>query len=61
MLGYGCLVLLLLQVVFSYNPLIGQPVLKGVSFTAPGGKTLAIVGSTGSGKSSLLRYEGCRM
>jgi ABC-type multidrug transport system fused ATPase/permease subunit len=41
-LGYGCLVLLLLQVVFSYNPLIGQPVLKGVSFTAPGGKTLAI-------------------
>uniref|UniRef100_A0A383VNR8 Uncharacterized protein n=1 Tax=Tetradesmus obliquus TaxID=3088 RepID=A0A383VNR8_TETOB len=43
------------EVVFSYNPLLGQPVLKGVSFTAPGGKTLAIVGSTGSGKSSLLR------
>ncbi|KAF6265156.1 hypothetical protein COO60DRAFT_1697984 [Scenedesmus sp. NREL 46B-D3] len=43
------------EVTFSYNPLLGQPVLKGVSFTAPGGKTLAIVGSTGSGKSSLLR------
>jgi hypothetical protein len=61
--GCACLLLLLLlllllfQVVFSYNPLIGQPVLKGVSFTAPGGKTLAIVGSTGSGKSSLLRCE----
>lgn len=48
----------LLQVVFSYNPSIGQPVLKGVSFQAPGGKTLAIVGSTGSGKSSLLRWGG---
>ncbi|KAF8055403.1 Abcb6 [Scenedesmus sp. PABB004] len=43
------------EVVFSYTPGLGAPVLKGVTFTAPGGKTLAVVGSTGSGKSTLLR------
>jgi ATP-binding cassette subfamily B protein len=32
-----------------------QPVLKDVSFKVPAGKTLGIVGGTGSGKSSLVR------
>src|SRR6187397_2925139 len=36
---------------FEYNP--GQPVLKGVSFTAAAGTTTALVGSSGSGKSTL--------
>ncbi len=37
---------------FGYN---GTPVLKDISFTAPAGQTIAIVGQTGSGKSSLTR------
>jgi len=45
----------------------GAPVLRGVSFKAPAGGTTALVGATGSGKSSLLRLllrfydpqEGC--
>lgn len=37
---------------FSYKP--GTPVLKGVSFTLPAGKTMAVVGSTGAGKTSLI-------
>ncbi len=45
----------------------GAPVLRGVSFKAPAGGTTALVGSTGSGKSSLTRLllrfydpqEGC--
>jgi ABC-type bacteriocin/lantibiotic exporter with double-glycine peptidase domain len=37
---------------FEYNP--GQPVLRGVSFTAPAGTTTALVGSSGSGKSTLI-------
>ncbi|KAG7668001.1 putative Heavy metal tolerance factor 1 [Nannochloris sp. 'desiccata'] len=45
----------------------GAPVLRGVSFKAPPGGTTALVGATGSGKSSLLRLllrfydpqEGC--
>jgi ABC-type transport system involved in Fe-S cluster assembly fused permease/ATPase subunit len=41
------------DVVFGYNS--AQPVLKGVSLTAAGGSTLAVVGSTGSGKSTILR------
>ncbi|GAX77428.1 hypothetical protein CEUSTIGMA_g4873.t1 [Chlamydomonas eustigma] len=41
------------EVHFSYTP--DHPVLKGVSFIVPGGKTLAVVGATGSGKSTILR------
>jgi ATP-binding cassette subfamily B multidrug efflux pump len=37
---------------FSYKP--GIPVLKGVSFSLPAGKTMAVVGHTGAGKSSLI-------
>jgi ATP-binding cassette subfamily B multidrug efflux pump len=40
------------DVVFSYVP--GQPVLKGVDFAVRPGETLAIVGNTGSGKSTLI-------
>jgi ATP-binding cassette subfamily B protein len=40
------------KVWFSYNP--GQPVLKDISFRVPAGKTLAIVGNTGSGKSTIV-------
>ena len=39
-------------VTFSYDD--GEPVLQDVSFTAEPGQTLAILGATGSGKSSLL-------
>jgi ATP-binding cassette subfamily B multidrug efflux pump len=39
------------QVSFSYVP--GQPVLKDVSFRVPVGSSLAIVGKTGSGKTTL--------
>jgi len=37
---------------FSYKE--GEPVLKGVSFTAKQGQTVALVGHTGSGKSSII-------
>jgi subfamily B ATP-binding cassette protein MsbA len=37
---------------FEYND--GQPVLRGISFTAPAGTTTALVGSSGSGKSTLI-------
>jgi subfamily B ATP-binding cassette protein MsbA len=37
---------------FEYNA--GQPVLRGVSFTAAAGTTTALVGSSGSGKSTLI-------
>ena len=38
-------------VVFSYNP--DEPVLRGISFRADPGETLAVVGHTGAGKSTL--------
>lgn len=37
---------------FSYN--VGQPVLKGVSFAAKRGETVAFVGKSGAGKSTVL-------
>lgn len=39
------------NVSFAYNE--GAPVLKNVSFSIPAGKTLAIVGATGSGKTTI--------
>ena len=41
------------DVVFGYDS--RRPILKGVSFTVPAGKTVAIVGSTGAGKSTIAR------
>ena len=41
---------------FSYLP--GQPVLRDISFTIHAGEKLAIVGPTGSGKSTLIRLLG---
>lgn len=40
------------NVVFSYDGI--TPVLNNISFSIPAGKTLAIVGTTGSGKTSLI-------
>jgi len=40
------------NVVFGYNP--GNPVLKNVSFTVNHGETVAIVGHTGSGKTTII-------
>lgn len=40
------------QVHFSYKP--GMPVLKGISFHIEPGKTLAVVGHTGAGKTSII-------
>jgi ATP-binding cassette, subfamily B, multidrug efflux pump len=40
------------DVVFGYNP--GEPVLKGISFTIPAGQSVAVVGATGAGKTSLV-------
>ncbi len=37
---------------FSYKP--GTPVLKGVSFHLPAGQTMAVVGHTGAGKTSII-------
>jgi len=40
------------DVVFGYNP--NEPVLKGISLRIPAGQSVAIVGATGAGKSSLV-------
>jgi ATP-binding cassette, subfamily B, multidrug efflux pump len=40
------------DVTFSYLP--GQPILRGVSMEIPRGKTVAVVGATGAGKSTLI-------
>ncbi|HEY3340904.1 MAG TPA: ABC transporter ATP-binding protein, partial [Anaerolineae bacterium] len=42
------------HVTFSYNSGSGDPVLKDVSFVAEPGQTVALLGSTGAGKSSLV-------
>lgn len=41
------------NVVFSYPGASGESALKGISFKVPAGKTLAVIGPTGSGKSTL--------
>ena len=42
------------QVCFSYAGNCTEPVLEGISFTAEAGETVAIVGATGAGKTSLI-------
>ncbi|HEV7717567.1 MAG TPA: ABC transporter ATP-binding protein/permease, partial [Arsenicitalea sp.] len=41
------------DVKFSYDP--DRPILKGISFTVPAGKTVAVVGPSGAGKSTISR------
>lgn len=43
------------NVFFNYRGEGGAPVLKGISFDIEGGHTVALVGSTGAGKSTILR------
>jgi len=47
------------NVVFSYEP--ERPILKGISFDVPAGRTVAVVGPSGAGKSPLSRllYRFC--
>ncbi len=42
------------NVTFDFDDRDGDPVLKGVSFTAEPGQTVALIGTTGAGKSSLV-------
>jgi len=42
------------DVSFSYNSHDGEPVLKDISFIASSGETIAILGTTGAGKSTLV-------
>ncbi|CAG7616123.1 putative ABC transporter ATP-binding protein [Paenibacillus solanacearum] len=42
------------NVYFTYEGTSGEPVLKNISFTCHAGETVGIIGSTGSGKSSLV-------
>ncbi len=41
------------QVEFAYRE--GEPVLRGINLSVPRGKTVAVVGATGSGKSTLIK------
>ena len=41
------------NVKFNYDE--RRPILKGISFTVPAGKSVAVVGATGSGKSTIAR------
>ena len=41
------------DVIFSYDP--DRPILKGISFEVPAGKTIAVVGPSGAGKSTISR------
>jgi len=43
------------NVTFHYNKTASKPILQDVSFKLPAGKTLGIIGSTGSGKTSLVQ------
>jgi len=42
------------HVIFSYDGKLSDPVLRDISFVAEPGQTVAILGATGSGKSSLI-------
>ncbi|SEG27670.1 ABC transporter ATP-binding protein [Paenibacillus sp. UNC499MF] len=42
------------NVTFSYEGTSGEPVLKGITFSCGPGQTVGIIGSTGSGKSTLV-------